>query len=93
MQTVLPVAIALTYPGGLMAAPGGIRGALLDEANRWSVAVPLATIFVTGLVNWAYCLPVTNSITDKRRAQGTWLWPGLSARDALPSQPLSAKLD
>ncbi|KAF3022535.1 hypothetical protein E8E14_012386 [Neopestalotiopsis sp. 37M] len=69
MQTVLPVAIALTYPGGLMAAPGGIRGALLDEANRWSVAVPLATIFVTGLVNWAYCLPVTNSITDKRRAQ------------------------
>ncbi|KAF7532059.1 hypothetical protein G7054_g8336 [Neopestalotiopsis clavispora] len=69
MQTVLPVAITLTYPGGLMAAPGGIRGALLDEANRWSVAVPLATIFVTGLVNWAYCLPVTNSITDKRRAQ------------------------
>lgn len=61
--------MALTYPGGLIAT-GGIKGALLDEANRWNVTVPLVTMFVTGLVNWVYCLPVTNSITAKRRAQG-----------------------
>ncbi|KAM0820575.1 hypothetical protein AB5N19_06394 [Seiridium cardinale] len=69
IQTILPVALALTYPGSRIAA-SGIQGALLNEANRWDVAAPLATIFVTGLINWAYCLPVTNSITDKRRAQG-----------------------
>ncbi|KAI0168259.1 hypothetical protein BJ166DRAFT_252596 [Pestalotiopsis sp. NC0098] len=68
MQTILPVAMALTYPGGLIAT-GGIKGALLDETNRWNVTVPLVTMFVTGLVNWVYCLPVTNSITAKRRAQ------------------------
>ncbi|KAK9771074.1 hypothetical protein SCAR479_12198 [Seiridium cardinale] len=68
IQTILPVALALTYPGNRIAA-SGIQGALLNEANRWDVAAPLATIFVTGLINWAYCLPATNSITDKRRAQ------------------------
>lgn len=73
MQTILPVAMALTYPGGLIAT-GGIKGALLDEANRWNVTVPLVTMFVTGLVNWVYCLPVTNSITAKRRAQGMLIW-------------------
>ncbi|KAH6654349.1 hypothetical protein BKA67DRAFT_564819 [Truncatella angustata] len=68
IQTIMPVALALTYPGSRIAA-SGIQGALLNEANRWDVAVPLATMFVTGLINWAYCLPVTNAITDKRRTQ------------------------
>jgi hypothetical protein len=71
MQTVLPVVIALTYPGSRIAA-AGLRG-VLDEENRWSVLAPLATAFVTGLANWTYFLPATNEVTAKRRAQGTFL--------------------
>lgn len=68
MQTILPVIVALTYPGSRIAA-SGIRG-VLDEYNRWSVLLPLGTACLTGLVNWAYFLPVTNAITAKRRQQG-----------------------
>jgi hypothetical protein len=68
MQTTLPVVMALTYPATLV-IKGGIKG-VLDRANRWSVLVPLATTFVTGLVNWAYFLPATNAVTAKRRQQG-----------------------
>ncbi|KAI1878082.1 uncharacterized protein JN550_000264 [Neoarthrinium moseri] len=67
MQTILPAVMALTYPGSRITA-AGIQG-VLDEANRWDVLAPIATIFVTGLVNWAYCLSATNAVTDKRRAQ------------------------
>ncbi|KAI0128858.1 hypothetical protein BJ170DRAFT_623179 [Xylariales sp. AK1849] len=69
MQTVLPVIIALTYPPSRVAA-AGIRG-VLDEENRWSVLLPIVTMFTTGLVNWAYFLPATNDVTAKRRAQET----------------------
>lgn len=67
MQTVLPVAMAITYPGSNMAT-GGLSG-VFDKSNRWGVLVPLATVCLTGLVNWAYFLPVTNAITAKRRQQ------------------------
>jgi hypothetical protein len=68
MQTTLPVVMALTYPGSRI-AEAGIRG-VLDEYNRWSVLVPIVTIFSTGLLNWAYFLPATNTVTAKRRLQG-----------------------
>jgi hypothetical protein len=70
MQTVLPVVMALTYPGSRVAAKG-IRG-VLDEANRWDVLLPIATIFVTGLVNWVYCAPAADALSEKRRTQGAF---------------------
>lgn len=75
IQTVAPVVLALTYPGGggrLAALPQGISG-VLHPANRWGVLVPLTASFVTGLANWAYFLPETNKITAQRRQQGTCL--------------------
>lgn len=52
MQTVLPVVLALTYPGprNPLSVPSGIQGAFA-EVNRWSVLVPLGTMFLTGLAN------------------------------------------
>ncbi|ORY70159.1 uncharacterized protein BCR38DRAFT_503287 [Pseudomassariella vexata] len=67
MQTVIPVALAVTYPATRITR-SGISG-VLDETNRWSVLAPLATVFVTGLINWAYLLPATNAVTAKRRQQ------------------------
>jgi hypothetical protein len=90
MQTLLPVAMALTYPGSRIAV-SGIQGALLDEANRWDVALPLVTMFATGLINWAYCLPVTNSITDKRRAQGTSSLPSPKSVTTLSRRPTEGR--
>lgn len=72
IQTVAPVVLALTYPGGagrVAALPQGING-VLHPANRWGVLVPLTAVFVTGLANWVYFLPETNKVTALRRQQG-----------------------
>ncbi|KAI0876089.1 hypothetical protein GGS24DRAFT_453005 [Hypoxylon argillaceum] len=71
IQTVAPVVLALTYPGGagrVAALPQGING-VLHPANRWGVLVPLTAVFVTGLANWVYFLPETNKVTALRRQQ------------------------
>lgn len=79
IQTVGAAVLALTYPGkqslvgaleGSLQVPRSLAG-VLHESNRWTVLVPLATIFATGLANWAYLLPETNKVTAKRRTQGT----------------------
>lgn len=69
MQTVLPVIMALSYPGSKIAAAGW-RG-VFNEANRYDVLLPIATIFVSSLVNWILVMPATNAVSDKRYAQGT----------------------
>jgi hypothetical protein len=75
MQTILPVVLALTYPGvktryteGVTSA-SGFRGTF-QEANRWSVLAPIAFIFVSGLVNWAFIGPATTAIMIERKHQG-----------------------
>ncbi|KAI1432932.1 hypothetical protein GGR50DRAFT_671499 [Xylaria sp. CBS 124048] len=72
IQTVAPVVLALTYPGGgsrLSALPQGISG-VLHPANRWGVLAPLGLAFITGLANLVYFLPNTNKVTALRRQQG-----------------------
>ncbi|RYP25399.1 hypothetical protein DL767_008421 [Monosporascus sp. MG133] len=81
IQTVVPVVLAVTYPGnrtllgalegGSAFADRGLAGALA-AANRWTVLAPLATVCVTGLINWAYLLPETNKITARRSLQVVW---------------------
>ncbi|KAH8166180.1 hypothetical protein CIB48_g2072 [Xylaria polymorpha] len=71
IQTVAPVVLALTYPGGagrVAAVPQGISG-VLHPVNRWGVLVPLTAAFVTGLANLVYFLPETNKVTAQRRQQ------------------------
>ncbi|RYP92667.1 hypothetical protein DL770_001180 [Monosporascus sp. CRB-9-2] len=78
IQTVMPVVLAVTYPGKrtlLGALEGssafvdrGVAGVLV-AANRWTVLAPLATACVTGLINWAYLLPETNRVVARRSLQ------------------------
>jgi hypothetical protein len=86
MQTALPVVLALTFPGstlgtqipstisttswGVSHASGGLAG-VLEPANRWAVLTPLATIFVTSLLNLFYVGPTTTKVMKERKHQET----------------------
>lgn len=72
MQTALPAVLALTFPGTrlpLGTGPAGLSS-LLDGDNRWSGLVPLATMFVTGLLNLVVLLPATRRIRKLQELQG-----------------------
>ncbi|EHA53988.1 hypothetical protein MCOR27_006884 [Pyricularia oryzae] len=71
IQSVLPVTLALTWPGsrnGLLSTASGIAG-VLDEQNRWGVLVPIGTMFVTGVANLLWLLPATTGCMLERRVQ------------------------
>ncbi|RFU78934.1 hypothetical protein TARUN_3288 [Trichoderma arundinaceum] len=69
MQTVIPALLALTFPGNsLLGIKGGISG-LLDAPNKWSSLVPIATMFVSGLLNLAVLLPATVRTMKDRHGQ------------------------
>ena len=70
MQTAIPALLALTFPGNaLLGIKGGIGG-LVDAPNKWSSLVPIATMFVSGLVNLAVLLPATVKTMKDRHGQG-----------------------
>jgi hypothetical protein len=73
MQTALPVVLALTYPGvkSPLGTASGLQGTFA-EVNRWSVLLPLATMFVTGLANFAFIGPATTNIMKERKHQGRY---------------------
>ncbi|KAF9874110.1 hypothetical protein CkaCkLH20_08482 [Colletotrichum karsti] len=71
IQTALPAVMALTFPGSgspFGAREGGIGG-LLNESNRYSALLPIATMFVTGLANLVVILPKTQKVMKARYAQ------------------------
>ena len=74
MQTALPVILALTYPGEASPlgriVPSGLRG-FLAEDNRWSAAVPIATMFAAGLINLVWLGPMTTKVMRERKNQGS----------------------
>ena len=71
LQTALPVVLALTYPGlkTPLGTASGLNGTLA-EVNRWSVLVPLLTIFTTSLANLLVIGPATTKIMQERKQQG-----------------------
>jgi hypothetical protein len=71
IQTALPIVLALTYPGSgaPLGAASGFPGAFAEE-NRWSVLVPLATIFVTSVANLLFLGPATTRVMRERKVQG-----------------------
>ncbi|RDA92872.1 hypothetical protein CP533_2892 [Ophiocordyceps camponoti-saundersi (nom. inval.)] len=75
LQTALPAVLALTFPGSTLAGvPNSVSG-LLDVSSRWDSLVPIATMFVTGLVNLTVLLPATVKTMKERRGQCV-LWSG-----------------
>ncbi|TVY78108.1 putative mitochondrial outer membrane protein [Lachnellula suecica] len=72
MQTAMPIILALTYPGSRTpSGPSSSLSGTFAESNRWSVLVPLATVFVSGLVNMAFFGPATTRIMRQRKVQET----------------------
>jgi hypothetical protein len=73
LQTALPVVLALTYPGAKapFSTPSSLAGTFA-EVNRWSVLAPLATVFVTSLINMVVVGPATTNIMRERKHQGTF---------------------
>ncbi|KAK4985173.1 hypothetical protein LTR50_006118 [Elasticomyces elasticus] len=88
MQTALPVVLALTYPGEKAAGIGSLLrtnegfGGLLAEQNRWSVMVPVATMFATSLANLVAVGPATTRVMRERKHQETR--DGKKSYDAAP---------
>ncbi|KKK15774.1 hypothetical protein ARAM_007065 [Aspergillus rambellii] len=68
LQTALPVVVALT--ASRSAQPLGISG-LLEPENRLNVVLPMATAFVTGLVNFLVLRPLTVQTMQERKHQET----------------------
>ncbi|OAA38890.1 hypothetical protein NOR_06543 [Metarhizium rileyi] len=81
LQTILPATLALTFPGNaLVGVSSGIFG-LFEASSRWHSLAPIATMFVTGLVNLVVLLPATVKIMKDRRGQvkrdgKEWYEPG-----------------
>lgn len=72
LQAALPAVLALTYPASRnpFGAAGGVRGVLLDRANRWGVLVPLAGALLCALGNLAVVGPATTRVMRERKVQG-----------------------
>jgi hypothetical protein len=78
LQSVLGLALMLTYPGEKLLGVGnqyirqnvGLSGLLVDS-NRWPIFVPLATIFVTSVLNALVIGPATTKTMKERHHQGS----------------------
>ncbi|TQV99916.1 hypothetical protein V2A60_005336 [Cordyceps javanica] len=69
LQTALPAILALTFPGStLLATPNGIS-TLFHESNRWGSLAPIATMFVSGILNLLVLLPASRKVMKQRQGQ------------------------
>ncbi|KAK0801721.1 hypothetical protein LTR91_013590 [Friedmanniomyces endolithicus] len=84
LQTLLPLVLALTWPGDSnTTAALGLRGSgavarqnagysgLLAKANFWDALVPIAMMFGTSLLNLAVLGPATTRVMRRRKHQET----------------------
>lgn len=70
IQAAAPVILGLTFPGNtLLGISSGVNG-LLDESSRWGSLLPIATIFVSGLLNLVVLLPASREVMKQRQGQG-----------------------
>lgn len=97
MQTALPVVLALTYPArksilavGAPESSGGLLG-VLEAGNRWTVLVPIATMFVAGLANMVVIGPATTQTMKERKHQETR--DGKKSYDPAPHSPEMERLN
>ncbi|KAF2719458.1 hypothetical protein K431DRAFT_286752 [Polychaeton citri CBS 116435] len=78
LECVYPVVLALTLPGEKLASAGGnvlSRDAgfagLLAEEHRWTALVPIASAFVTSVLNALVWGPWTTKVMKERKHQET----------------------
>lgn len=77
LQTVLPLVLALTWPGEKIASAGeavlrrhaGLSG-VFEEENRWIVLLPIALMFGTSALNLVALGPATTKVMRERKHQG-----------------------
>ncbi|KAK3701492.1 hypothetical protein LTR37_015466 [Vermiconidia calcicola] len=78
-QTLLPIILALTWPGekiagaagiGLLRKDAGWRG-LLEDANIWPALLPIALMFGTAISNLVVLGPATTKVMRERKGQET----------------------
>ena len=68
MQSVLPVVLAATYPGG-RGVPASVYG-VMAPGNAATVLVPLVVMLGTGLANALFVGPWTTKVMYQRVEQG-----------------------
>jgi len=100
MQSALPVALALTWPGVKLAetALGGVavrKGAglsgLMQRENLWDALIPVAVMFGTSVLNLAVFGPATTKVMKERKHQETR--DGKRYYEAGPKSPEMQKLN
>ena len=76
-QTVLPLILALTWPGEKVVGAGGAAFrqnanwiGLLERDNWWNALIPIATMFSTSLINLTFLGPATTKVMKERKHQG-----------------------
>ncbi|KAG5934948.1 hypothetical protein E4U53_000572 [Claviceps sorghi] len=69
MQTAIPVILALTFPGNALYGVSSGPAGLLETSSRWGSLAPIATMFVSGLINLVVVLPATKKVMKERRGQ------------------------
>lgn len=77
LQTVLPLVLALTWPGEKLAAAGGAiarkstgYAGVFEEQNRWAALIPIALMCGTSLLNLVALGPATTKVMIQRKHQG-----------------------
>ena len=70
MQVGIPAFMALTFPGNTLTGLSDSIYGLLDPSVRLDSLVPIATIFVAGLVNLVVLLPMVSQVMKDRMGQG-----------------------
>jgi len=76
-QTILPLVLALTWPGEKLASAGdaivrqhaGPRG-IAEGDNVWLALTPIAIMFGTSLLNLVILGPATTKVMKERKHQG-----------------------
>ncbi|EME48778.1 hypothetical protein DOTSEDRAFT_67725 [Dothistroma septosporum NZE10] len=97
-QTVLPLVLAVTWPGEKIVEAGGLGArsnagwiGLLEQQNRWIGLVPIATMFLTSLANLLVLGPATTKVMKERKHQETR--DGKKYYDSGPKTPEMQRLN
>ncbi|EEA20655.1 hypothetical protein TMatcc_000649 [Talaromyces marneffei ATCC 18224] len=91
LQSALPLALALTFPGKFGTSDlSSISGVFADE-NRYAVLLPLTIISVVGLVNMFYLTPLVGKVIKERFQQESI--DGKKAYDAPPHSQKMTELN
>ncbi|KAH8692931.1 hypothetical protein BGW36DRAFT_302992, partial [Talaromyces proteolyticus] len=85
LQSALPLALALTYPGsfGSLSSISGV----ISEDNQVTVLLPLSIIAVSGLTNLLYFTPLVNETMKQR-----WHQESIDGKKSYDAPPHSQKM-